>query len=286
MKSSFNSCPQHESFEELAALATVGELSPLELQRLRHHVAECPTCRETYEAFADVTSNDLGVTAAHRVEDVDPGDASEREASEQLARLRNRLKTDATAKQPPVELRMSGGRKNYRRVVYAVAAAILLTIAAVGGIALWRTTKDVSAERARSRGLQSVVDSLKQEKKNETGGSDTAAMPPLQQNQQARASLAKSFTASEAKHEEMRTQSVGLLRARRLRGQGACRVCAGRSGEPAGSQTGALPSMGMPRGESREAGQSRPLHGGRQSAASVGSDGEPPRCALPHCRCV
>jgi hypothetical protein len=34
MKSSFNSCSQHESFEELAALAAVGELSPLELQRL------------------------------------------------------------------------------------------------------------------------------------------------------------------------------------------------------------------------------------------------------------
>jgi hypothetical protein len=213
MKSSFSSCPQHENFEELAALAAVGELSPLELQRLRHHLAECVSCREVYEAFADVASNDLGVAAAaaHRNEDVSLGDADEREARENLGRLRNRLKAEPSAQQLPAEVRRSEAGKNhrvrlwaYRPVVYAIAATVVLTIAVVGGIALWRTTKDVTAERARSRGLQSVVDSLKQEKKNDKAGSDSAVLRSLEESQKARDTLEKSLAGSEARNEELR----------------------------------------------------------------------------------
>src|SRR5258706_4139706 len=154
MKSSFSSCPQHESFEELAALAAVGELSPLELQRLRHHLAECLACREAYEALADVASNDLGVAAAaaHPSEDVSLGDADETEAREHLGRLRNRLQADAGALQLPVDVRRDEVGKNhraplsaYRRVAYGIAATIVLAVAVARGIALWRTTKDGSA---------------------------------------------------------------------------------------------------------------------------------------------
>src|SRR5882724_6144227 len=98
MKSSFSSCPQHETFEELAALAAVGELSPLELQRLRHHLAECPACREVYEGFADIASNDLGAAAAARetIEHVGLGDTNETEAQEHLGRFRSRMNADAS----------------------------------------------------------------------------------------------------------------------------------------------------------------------------------------------
>jgi hypothetical protein len=214
MKSSFSSCPQHESFEELAALAAVGELSPLEAQRLRHHLAECPPCRESCETFADVASNDLGVAAAaaQPTEDVALGDADEREAREHLGRVRNRLKADESAHQPRGDVRKGRVGKNhgaplwaYRRVGYGIAATVLLAVAvAVGGIALWRTTKDVSAERARSRGLQSVVDSLKQEKKNDRDGSDSAVLRSLRESQKARDTLEKSLAGSEAKNEELR----------------------------------------------------------------------------------
>src|SRR6266699_2534738 len=107
MKSSFSSWPQHENFEELAALAAVGELSALELRRLRYHPAECSRCREAYEAFADVASNDLGVAVAAggSIGNVSPGDADGTQAREHLERLRNRLKADdsklAYAPEPP-----------------------------------------------------------------------------------------------------------------------------------------------------------------------------------------
>ena len=216
MKSSFSSCPQHESFEELAALAAVGELSPLELQRLRHHLAECPSCRESCEAYADMASNDLGVAAAaaQPFEDVSIGDADETEAREHLGHLRNRLKAHAAGQQLPVDVRRDEGGKNhraplwaYRRVAYGIAAAIVLAVAVVAsGIAFWRTTKDVSAERARSRGLQSVVDSLKQEKKNDRDGSDSAVLRSLQESQKARDALEKSLAGSEAKNEDLRAR--------------------------------------------------------------------------------
>src|SRR5216684_2720966 len=121
MKSSFSSCPQHESFEELAALAAVGELSPLELQRLRHHLAECPPCRESCEAYAVVASNDLGVAAAaaRPLQDVSLGDADEAEAREHLGRLRNRLKADAAAQEQRVDVRRDEGRRNHRAPLWA-----------------------------------------------------------------------------------------------------------------------------------------------------------------------
>jgi len=215
MKSSFSSDSHHERFEELAALAAVGELSPLELERLRHHLGECPACRETYTAFADVASNDLGVAVAGResVEDVDLCD--ETNAREHLALFRSRLKTGvsplyAVSKQPPEYERADNANekshalpRTCRRVVYAIAAAILLTGFVASGIAFLRAAKNVSAERARTRELQSVVDSLKQDNIPEKAAPNNAVVRSLEESQGARDVLQKSLRASEAKNDEL-----------------------------------------------------------------------------------
>ena len=214
MKSSFSSSPNHENFEELAALATVGELSALELEHLRHHLAECPQCRETYEAFADIASNDLGVAAADResveVEHVSAGNADEAEPREHLGRLRSRLKTDdsrlPSASRPSQTRAQAGDEAPKRRVrplaMYRIAATLLLTISVAGAIAFWRSAQMASAERARERELQSVVDSLKQEKRDERA-SDSSVLRSLKESQNARDSLQKSLVASEAKNQEL-----------------------------------------------------------------------------------
>src|SRR6266481_5283532 len=143
MKSSFSSWPQHENFEELAALAAVGELSALELERLRHHLVECSRCRDAYEAFADVASNDLGVAVAARKSIVDfaPADADQAQAREHLERLRDRLKADdsklAYARESPKRALPSGVSNKYRiraAAAYGVAAVLLLSLAVAGGI--------------------------------------------------------------------------------------------------------------------------------------------------------
>src|SRR6266849_7141714 len=211
MKSSFSSWPQHENFEELAALAAVGELSALELERLRHHLAECSRCRDAYEAFADVASNDLGVAAAAResIEDVGPADADQTQAREHLERFRKRLKADdwklANAGESPKRA-LTSSLANKDRIgaaAYGIAAVLLLSVAIAGGIAFWRSAKIASAERAHARELQSVVDSLKQEKIEDRANSNSAVLRSLQESQKARDLLQKSVRTLEAKNAEL-----------------------------------------------------------------------------------
>jgi hypothetical protein len=215
MKSSFSSDSHHERFEELAALAAVAELSPLELERLQNHLAECPACRKTCAAFADVASNDLGVAVAGRqsTEDVDLGD--EMNPRKHLAQFRIRLKTEASrlnavSKQTREDVGADNGGGNsydrsqtYGRVVCGIAAAILLTGSIASGIAVWRAAKNVSAERVRSLELQSVVDSLKRDKSPERAAPDNAVVRSLEESQRARDILQKSLSASEAKNDEL-----------------------------------------------------------------------------------
>jgi hypothetical protein len=215
MKSSFSPDSHSERFEELAALAAVGELNPLELERLRNHLEECPSCMEMYTAFADVASNDLGVAFADResIEDVVLGD--ETNAREHLALFRSRLKTEASrlyavSKESREDVRASSGDEEshtrpqaFRRAVYGIAAAILLTGSVTSGIAVWRAAKNVAAERVRSRELQSVVDSLKRDKSHERAAPDNAVVRSLEESQRARDILQESLKASEAKNNEL-----------------------------------------------------------------------------------
>jgi hypothetical protein len=212
MKSSFSSWPQHENFEELAALAAVGELSALELERLRHHLAECSRCRDAYEAFADMASNDLGVAVAAResMEDVGPADTDQTQAREHLERLRNRLKVADDSKlayaresSKPALTSSVPNEHRVRAAVFGIAAMLLLSAALAGGIAFWRSAKIASAERAHARELQSVVDSLKEEKSEDKASSNTAVLRSLQESQKARDLLQKSLRTLGAKNAEL-----------------------------------------------------------------------------------
>jgi len=211
MKSSFSSWPQHENFEELAALAAVGELSALELERLRHHLAERSRCRDAYEAFADVASNDLGVAVAAResMEDVGPADADQTQAGEHLERFRKRLKADDSKLANAGESRKRAltssvpNKHPIRAAAYGIAALLLLSVGIAGGITFWRSAKIVSAERAHERELQSVVDSLKQEKSDDGASSNSAVVRSLEESQKARDFLQKSLKTLEAKNAEL-----------------------------------------------------------------------------------
>ena len=211
MKSSFSSWPQHENFEELAALAAVGELSALELERLRHHLEECSRCRDAYEAFADVASNDLGVAVAAResIEDPGPADADQTQALEHLERLRSRLKADDSklgyARESPKHALTSSvtNKHGIHAAAYGIAAVLLLGVAVAGGIAFWRSAKIASAERAHSRELQAVLDSLKQQTRDDGAGSSKAVLRSLEESQRTRDALQRSLAASEGKNEEL-----------------------------------------------------------------------------------
>src|SRR6267154_2728113 len=56
--------PGKEWYEELCALAAIGELSSSEFEELRKHLAECEDCRQVYADFRRVSARDLGLVAA------------------------------------------------------------------------------------------------------------------------------------------------------------------------------------------------------------------------------
>jgi len=57
---------KHERFEELSALAAIGELSASEFSELNEHLPGCAQCREVYADFCHMASHDMGVLAADR----------------------------------------------------------------------------------------------------------------------------------------------------------------------------------------------------------------------------
>src|SRR5262245_12150409 len=50
---------EHEYFEQLCALAPLGEISADELAELRAHLSICITCRNDYHAYADMIYDKL-----------------------------------------------------------------------------------------------------------------------------------------------------------------------------------------------------------------------------------
>src|SRR5436309_6730868 len=61
--------PGKEWYEELCALAAIGELSSSEFEELRKHLAECGDCRQVYADFRRVSAGDLGLVAALKQSD-------------------------------------------------------------------------------------------------------------------------------------------------------------------------------------------------------------------------
>src|SRR5450755_867686 len=55
-----------ERFEQLCALAAIGEVSASEFAELNEHLATCGNCQELYADFRRIASNELGAVATGR----------------------------------------------------------------------------------------------------------------------------------------------------------------------------------------------------------------------------
>src|SRR6266481_4719773 len=55
--------PNHDWFEELCALAAIGELAAAEFSDLQEHLAGCTHCRHLYADFCRISAHDIGLVA-------------------------------------------------------------------------------------------------------------------------------------------------------------------------------------------------------------------------------
>jgi len=62
-----SSIVDHSHFEELCALAAVGQVSSSEYEELSHHLRECTCCRESYDELLQLTHAQLPLGAARRL---------------------------------------------------------------------------------------------------------------------------------------------------------------------------------------------------------------------------
>jgi hypothetical protein len=68
----------HEHYEELCALAATGQASEMELQDLRSHLEECPSCRAAAYDFSTISSQGLATLAANRLHNPIPAGMTQR----------------------------------------------------------------------------------------------------------------------------------------------------------------------------------------------------------------
>src|SRR5947207_3503593 len=94
--------PNNDWYEELCALAAIGELSGAEFDELQQHLTECGDCRELYAEFRRMTADDLGAVAVRdRVDQASEQDGSALDENELLKRFLERAKRERAAVPAP-----------------------------------------------------------------------------------------------------------------------------------------------------------------------------------------
>jgi hypothetical protein len=95
----------HEWFEELCALAAIGEVGAAEFHDLQEHLAGCPHCCQLYADFCRISADDIGLVAIQRRAEQNVAD-SENPLDEQellsriLSRARREQRTAASSSSP------------------------------------------------------------------------------------------------------------------------------------------------------------------------------------------
>ena len=217
-----DSSPNHpgkEWYEELCALAAIGELSSSEFEDLRKHLAECSDCHQVYDDFRRISGNDLGLVAASKQSEQGEIEAGELvDETAVLNRLLDRAVqerangvTQATPEIPEAQEQ----RASYRfaswmlwlrqpALSYGFLGLIICAVAAVG------------AYRLREAQLTPKLDVLSTEvsewknRANAIAAQEKSASQSLQQAETQRERLRKSLADAEANYAALDAQQRSL----------------------------------------------------------------------------
>lgn len=214
--------PNHANndwYEELCALAAIGELSSAEFAELQQHLAECGNCRELYADFQRISSDDLGLVAIQKRTDEpkeDVGGALDEQLLltrflERAQRERETMSNGGNSQPAEAKLRTSGAPAAWimqclRRPALAYGAVVLLLAAAVG----------VGAYRLRDTQLSPLLAQLHAQLSNWKSQAEAAAAQQksasqlLQQSQSEREALQNSLAVAQTKYTELQAEQKAL----------------------------------------------------------------------------
>ncbi len=212
--------PKHnEWYEELCALAAVGELSSSEFDDLQQHLAECGKCRELCAAFRHIAADDLGLVAVlKRPDEASDEGAGEFDEKELLSRFLARMQRERATRLPVRAAAPSGAGKpslgtpvarileRLRRpaLSYGTVALLLCAVAAAGAYRL----REVQLSPTL-RGLSSQLQEWRSRAET-TEAQQESTSRLLQQSRSERESLQRGLAEAQARYVELRAQQKDL----------------------------------------------------------------------------
>jgi hypothetical protein len=210
--------PNNEWYQELCALAAIGEVSPSEFDELQRHLADCAECSELYADFKRISAHDLGLVAAskridHRDEEPDAFD-EEKLLTGLLARAnRERTTPDAKPARPLPVAKTSRLRNKGPRVLlwlgrpaltYGALALLVCSGAAIGAYRLREAQLAPTLQ-----GLSSAIEKWKTSA--ETDEAQQKSMSEeLAQSKSDRATLERELSEAEVKYSDLEVQEKAL----------------------------------------------------------------------------
>src|SRR6266702_1002181 len=211
--------PGKEWYEELCALAAIGELSSSEFDELRKHLAECEECRQVYADFRRVSAGELGLVAVLKQSDRTADEAGALvDESAVLGRLldratREQVHRSSESGSPGPELERRRTRERFARfgiwlrqpaLSYGSLGLILCAVAALGAYRLREAQLTPTLN-----GLTNAVSEWKN-RANAMAAQEESAAQSLQQAETERVRLQKALGVAEAKYAALDAQRRSL----------------------------------------------------------------------------
>ncbi len=211
--------PGKEWYEELCALAAIGELSSSEFDELRKHLAECEDCRQVYADFRRVSARELGLVAALKQSDRTADEAGVLvDESAVLGRLldratRERVHRSTEGVPQGHELERRRTRERFARFTiwlrrpvlsYGSLGLILCAVAALGAYRLREAQLTPTLN-----GLTNAVSEWKN-RANASEAQEKSASQSLLRAETDRERLRKSLADAEAKYAGLEAQRRSL----------------------------------------------------------------------------
>jgi hypothetical protein len=211
--------PGQDWYEELCALAAIGELSSSEFDELRRHLAECGDCRQVYADFRQVSAGDLGLVAALKQPEQVADEAGElvdesavfgrlldRATREQIPRAAVNVPQEAKFERQHIRERVTKWMLWFHRPALSYGSLVLLlcAIAALGAYRLREIELTPTLH-----GLNNEVSEWKNRADN-IAAQEKSDTQLLHQAETEREQLRKSLVDAEAKYASLEAQQRSL----------------------------------------------------------------------------